>query len=151
MISLTQTHRVIPPNGRRRSLISAKRQVSFSDSSTSEAEASARVNAYAGSSSTTGQKSVSLYRQNRRMSPDTLLGNATSSRKGINLGLLSRSVGLSSKKPWRRLKDDFITEMRLLSTLRHPCITTVMVSFMLSEIVCACMCITYLFLNSRVL
>jgi hypothetical protein len=34
--------------------------------------------------------------------------------------------GPSNAATWRKLKQEFILEMRYLSKLRHPCITTVM-------------------------
>jgi hypothetical protein len=41
------------------------------------------------------------------------------------------SLGRSAKRQHARMKADFIDEMRLLSKLRHPCITTVMGKFSL--------------------
>ena len=47
-------------------------------------------------------------------------------------GAGSRSRGSVSTTSWRQLKKDFISEMRYLSKLRHPCITTVMGAVMSS-------------------
>jgi hypothetical protein len=57
-----------------------------------------------------------------------------------NVGTLSNSVGVrssgqfrgslgfrsSTSAQWQKLKTDFISEMRYVSKLRHPCVTTVM-------------------------
>jgi len=64
--------------------------------------------------------STSIYRR----SSSVLNGSVTSS-------LRIRSQKFAMKKFWKKdeyskLKSDFITEMRQLSKLRHPCITTVM-------------------------
>ena len=55
-------------------------------------------------------------------------GNMTGSQSAPTRGsLLSRSlVKLRKGDEYTRLKTDFIVEMRQLSKLRHPCITTVM-------------------------
>ena len=53
--------------------------------------------------------------------------NATRSRIGGRSSLKSGAKSdISAKKQYKALKDDFIKEMRYLSKLRHPCITTVM-------------------------
>jgi serine/threonine protein kinase len=53
--------------------------------------------------------------------------HATQSRLGGRSGLKSGTkTDFSSKKQYKGLKEDFIKEMRYLSKLRHPCITTVM-------------------------
>ena len=63
----------------------------------------------------------------------------SSSQKHSGSMIVSRSKGAGSKSrgsasttSWRQLKKDFISEMRYLSKLRHPCITTVMGAVMAS-------------------
>ena len=51
---------------------------------------------------------------------------ALSNVSGIVSKRLNYSLRTSDEAHWRKLKNDFVEEMRYLSKLRHPCVTTVM-------------------------
>jgi serine/threonine protein kinase len=86
-----------------------------------------------GSSSTDWSKLLNMHHNDNVLK---ILESATASNHGsssweVSLsshqGIISRNIPLWMKfDEHSRLKKDFINEMRLLSRLRHPCITTVM-------------------------
>ncbi len=70
--------------------------------------------------------SVKSSRRNSARS-SLLMSDATSSSLKKEPNLFSRALGYFHRKDeYSKLKSDFIIEMRQLSKLRHPCITTVM-------------------------
>lgn len=53
------------------------------------------------------------------------LGEATKSRHRHS-GLKANFFGSLDRSSWKKRREDFVSEMRHLSKIRHPCITTVL-------------------------
>ena len=77
---------------------------------------------------------IPLYPTSRRTSQGSVASSVLSTTNQGNIGDVSMSGGITLKrlfgtsstgKNYEQLKQDFIVEMRTLSKLRHPCITTV--------------------------
>lgn len=94
-------------------------------------EASPQMEIRTGRSSAKPKPGYSPWRRRRWYDSDGILSDLSSPQYDNTIRRLAGSVGTSRGTPWYRLKEDFIAEMRVLSRLRHPCITTVMVSFLL--------------------
>ena len=81
-----------------------------------------------------GETDITVGMKSARMGLSSGYNVGTSSWGGISLGLQSRKAGASTlidqrrveRSNWRKMKNEFIEEMRYLSKLRHPCITTIM-------------------------
>ena len=64
-----------------------------------------------------------------------MMSKRSSGINGTKSGMMhSMMIGRSEKAERRKLERDFVSEMRYLSKLRHPCVTTVMGKFICSSL-----------------
>jgi hypothetical protein len=68
------------------------------------------------------------------------MATALSSVSGVFSKRLKYSVQNSDEAHWRKLKKEFVEEMRYLSKLRHPCVTTVMGKLEWTELLLRSIC-----------
>ena len=58
--------------------------------------------------------------------PESYKGSFRSKKFNFKMFKSKRDKAMTEEQSWKRMKEDFIEEMRYVSKLRHPCITTVM-------------------------